>query len=91
LGARILRGDKEVSIFGTIYPVKADVERIDSYSGHADYNELIGFLNCQDKSQVSKIFLVHGDFEAQQFFKEQLSANGFGEIEIPELEGEYNL
>jgi metallo-beta-lactamase family protein len=91
LGARILRGDKEVSIFGTIYPVKADVERIDSYSGHADYNELIGFLNCQDKSQVSKIFLVHGDFEAQQFFKEQLSANGFGEIEIPELGGEYNL
>lgn len=91
LGARILRGDKEVSIFGTIHPVKADVERIDSYSGHADYNEMIAFLGCQDKSQVSKVFLVHGDFKAQQFFRDQLATGGFQNIEIPELGGEYPL
>jgi metallo-beta-lactamase family protein len=43
LGARILRGDKEVSIHGNIYPVKADIKRIDSYSGHGDYKEMIRF------------------------------------------------
>lgn len=91
LGARILRGDREVSIFGTMYPVNADVERIDSYSGHADYSEMIKFVDCQDKSQVAKVFLVHGEYTAQEFFKEQLTASGFGEIEIPELGGEYHF
>ena len=51
LGARILRGDKEVSIFGNMYKVNADVERMDSYSGHADYSEMIQFLECQDKTK----------------------------------------
>lgn len=91
LGARILRGDREVSIFGNRYPVNASVERIDSYSGHADYNEMLGFLKCQDPATLSKIFLVHGDYTAQQFFSEQLTAGGFGNIEIPEWGAEYSL
>jgi metallo-beta-lactamase family protein len=85
LGARILRGDKEVSIFGNVYKVNADVERIDSYSGHADYSEMIGFLGCQDKTKVKHIFLVHGDIQAQEFFSKKLEENGFSKVEIPEL------
>ena len=41
LGARIVKGDKEVSIFGTVYEVKAEVKKIESYSGHGDYQEMI--------------------------------------------------
>ena len=37
LGARILGGAQEVSIHGNVYPVKADIRRIESFSGHADY------------------------------------------------------
>jgi len=85
LGARILRGDKEVSIFGTIYPVKADIERIDSYSGHADYGELIRFLECQDKTAIKQLVLVHGEYKAAQFFSEKLKESGFEQIVIPEL------
>jgi metallo-beta-lactamase family protein len=85
LGARILRGDKEVSIFGTLYPVRADIERIDSYSGHADYNEMIAFLECQEKEQVKQLILVHGDIDSQEFFRDKLKEKGFGNIVIPEL------
>jgi metallo-beta-lactamase family protein len=85
LGAKILRGDKEVSIFGTIYPVKADIERIDSYSGHADYSEIIQFLTCQDKSQIEKLILVHGEYTAQQFFNTKLKEAGYDRVVIPEL------
>jgi metallo-beta-lactamase family protein len=85
LGARILRGDKEVSIFGTVYPVKAGIERIDSYSGHADYQEMIQFLDCQDKSLVKKLILVHGEYSAQEFFSNELKKSGFGTVEIPKL------
>jgi metallo-beta-lactamase family protein len=85
LGARILRGDKEVSIFGTPYRVNADIERIDSYSGHADYNEMIQFLNCQDIEKVKQLVLVHGDIDAQEFFRDRLTESGFGNIMIPKI------
>jgi metallo-beta-lactamase family protein len=85
LGARILRGDKEVSIFGNRYKVNAEIERIDSYSGHADYNEMIEFLGCQDKAKVGKLFLVHGDYKAQESFRAKLEDRGFKNVIIPEL------
>ena len=84
LGARILRGDQAVSIFGHMHLVRADIERIDSYSGHADYEELLKFLECQDPQQVKNVFLVHGDFEAQQFFTGKLNEKGFSNVQIPE-------
>jgi metallo-beta-lactamase family protein len=91
LGARILRGDKEVSIFGTVYKVNADIERIDSYSGHADYNEMIQFLSCQDKKKLKQLVLVHGDIDAQEFFKNKLTEDGFTNIIIPELGDQIEL
>jgi len=91
LGAKLLRGDKKVSIFGVEYDVKADIERIDAYSGHGDYKEMIEFLNCQDKSKVQKVFIVHGEYGAQQSYKQKLEAEGFKNIEIPDLKQEYEL
>lgn len=85
LGARILRGEKEVSIFGTVYPVKADIEKLDSYSGHADYNEMIQFLECQDKEKIKQLILVHGDIHSQEFFSDRLKEKGYDKIFIPAL------
>lgn len=85
LGARILRGDKEVSIFGNVYKVNADVERLDSYSGHADYNEMIQFLACQDTGKVRQVLLVHGEIDSQDFFRDKLKEKGFNQVLIPEL------
>lgn len=83
LGARILEGADEISIFGVKHPVRAKVERIEAFSGHGDYNEMADFLECQDKSQLSKVFLVHGDYEAQTAYKKTLELRGFSNIEIP--------
>ena len=89
LGARIARGDKEVSIFSTVYQVNADVKTIDSFSGHGDYKEMIHFLSCQDKSAIKKIFLVHGEYETQQKYSERLQESGFKNIEIPSMRQEF--
>jgi metallo-beta-lactamase family protein len=83
LGARIGNGDKEVSIHGTVYEVKADVKKIESYSGHGDYKEMIGFLSCQEKSALEKVFLVHGDYKTQKNYAATLQTDGFKHIEIP--------
>lgn len=77
LGAKILRGDKQVSIFGNLLDVKADIRRIEAYSGHGDYKEMIGFLKCQDASKIQKTFIVHGEYASQQFYKTELEKEGY--------------
>ncbi len=91
LGAKILRGDKQVSIFGRILEVKADIRRIEAFSGHADYKEIISFLKCQNPDLVQKSFIVHGDFSAQQFFKAELEKEGYRNICIPEMGEEVEI
>ncbi len=91
LGARILRGDREVSIHGHVYPVNAEVLRIDSYSGHGDYREMLEFLACQDKSMLKMTFLVHGEYKAQQSYSSQMEASGFNNIRIPEKGEEFDF
>jgi len=91
LGARIARGDKEVSIFGTVYEVKAEVKVIDSFSGHGDYKEMIAFLECQDKSEIERTFLVHGEYETQVNYSARLQESGFNNIQIPSMRQEYTI
>lgn len=83
LGAKILRGDKVVSIFGRQHHVKAEIRTLDSYSAHADYMELLQFLECQDKTKIKNIFLVHGEEQTQINFANTLGENGYENIHIP--------
>lgn len=83
LGGHLLRGDKEVYIFGEKHEVKAEVQSIKSMSAHGDYEDLLHFLNCQDPEKVKKIFLVHGEYEVQQHFAKTLNEHGFANVEIP--------
>ena len=78
LGARISRGDREVSIHGTVYRVNAEVKKIDSFSGHGDYSEMIRFLSCQDRNALQKIFLVHGEYETQVYYSGELKKAEIG-------------
>jgi metallo-beta-lactamase family protein len=79
----LLRGDKEVFIFGDKYEVKAEVRVIKSMSAHGDYEDLLHFLKCQDPKKVKKIFLVHGEYEVQHHFAKTLNEHGFANVEIP--------
>lgn len=83
LGARLLAGVRNISIFGFPHEVKARIDKIDSFSGHADYSEMLRFLQCQQPKSIRKTFLVHGDPEAQKFFQKQLKKNGFRKVEVP--------
>ncbi len=91
LGAKIMRGDEEVSIFGHVYRVRADVRRIDSLSGHGDYEELIRYISCQEKRRLKKIFLVHGEAMTQEHFKATLNKRGYKRVEIADFREEVEL
>ncbi|HOB84162.1 MAG TPA: MBL fold metallo-hydrolase [Bacteroidales bacterium] len=91
LGARILNGNNEVSIHGTVYPVNAEIRKIESFSGHADYNEMIGFLKCQNNKELERTFLVHGEYETQVNYSARLQKEGFSKIDIPSQGQEYTI
>jgi metallo-beta-lactamase family protein len=91
LGGKLMAGAKEVNIFGIMHEVHADVGSIRSMSAHGDYNDLSQFLSCQDARQVKKLFIVHGEYEVQQAFKDRLIKKGFTDVEIPPLHFEIGL
>lgn len=91
LGGRLMRGAKEVSIFGTHFEVNADIEIIRSMSAHGDYEDLRQWLGSQDPREVAKLFLVHGEYEVQTIFREWLLKKGFRDVEIPERHYEIGL
>lgn len=90
-GARIRNGDKKIRVFGQQLKVNANVEILDSYSGHGDQQEMIEFLSNLDRKKLKNIFLVHGDLDQQEAFQKSLEENNFNNIEIPELGQEYKL
>lgn len=91
LGRKIRDHAEEVKILGDTYKVKAKVETINAFSAHADYNEMTQWLNNIDTSRLKKIFLVHGEKDAQDFFKDHLNKNGYNNVEIVKYGETYNL
>ncbi len=91
LGRRIKNREKQIKIFGDMYDLKAHVEEINGLSGHADYQEMLAYLKSMDTSALKKIFLVHGDPEAQIAFKKFLMENGFPNVVIVEKNKKYTL
>lgn len=91
LGARILRGETPVSIHGVSYEVKAEIRRLESFSGHGDYKEMMDYLECQDKSKLKKVFIVHGEYEAQKTYMQHLQDKGYNSIAIPAVGEEYSF
>jgi len=83
-GRTILDGDEYVKIHGQQIPVKAKIESITSYSGHADYNEILAWLMGFNKPP-EKTFIVHGEPEASQAMTEKIR-NLFGwDVVIPQF------
>ena len=91
LGGRLMKGDKEVNIFGVLHEVHAEIGAIRSMSAHGDYEDMSQWLACQDPRGVAKLFLVHGEYEVQQDFKQRLIRKGFLDVEIPEQHQEIGL
>lgn len=83
LGGRLKAGNQEVTIFGTKYTVNADIASINSMSAHGDYEDMCQWLACQDPKMVRKLFLVHGEYDVQENFRERLIRKGFTDVEIP--------
>lgn len=74
LGKRIVDKSRFVRIFGVEHELNAQVAVINAFSGHADRDELAGFV--EECLPLKRIFLVHGDPEQSQALFDALASKG---------------
>jgi len=84
LGRRIVEREPMVKIFGEVHKLNAEVIVMNSFSAHADANELIDYCDGFDKSRLQNLFIVHGDHDQQLKFQERLKNIGITNTTIPE-------
>lgn len=84
LGRRIVDGEKQVPIFGELHKVRAHVDAIDSFSGHADHSELLDWFD-RTTGPKHKLWLVHGEPDRSEALRAALAERHSGSIEIAKL------
>jgi metallo-beta-lactamase family protein len=82
LGKKLVMKEPVVNIFGEPHEVRAEVAVLNSFSGHADRNELLAYLGKFRRS-LRQIFLVHGDLDQAEKLSSGLREIGFSNISIP--------
>ncbi|MDD3044128.1 MAG: MBL fold metallo-hydrolase [Candidatus Delongbacteria bacterium] len=77
LGRKIADRQKTVRILGGEHKLNAEVKILNAFSAHADYNEILDYLSSYDPNKLKKIYMVHGEPEAQEFLKQKLIEKNF--------------
>lgn len=67
LGRRLVDGAKRVKIFGEEIAVNAEIVMMEGFSGHADMNGLLNWLQSFHNKPI-KVFATHGETEASENF-----------------------
>ncbi len=89
LGREISEKNKMVKIFGEEIAVSASIYNLQGLSGHADRIGLINWIE-NIKVKPKQIFLVHGDKNAQESFKELLDLKKYQSV-IVKAEEKFKL
>lgn len=63
-GRRILDGESEVKIMGQWVPVRCRIAKIGGFSAHADWGEVLRWLEGMESGVPRTTFLTHGEPEA---------------------------
>jgi metallo-beta-lactamase family protein len=82
LGRKLVERLPEVNIFGEPMRLRAEVDTIDSLSGHADQQELLDWM-APATPGLKKVFLVHGEPTAQLALKAKIEERYKLEVVIP--------
>lgn len=90
LGRSIVKGDKDVSIFGERIHIEAEIYNLEGFSGHADRDGLLEWLSGFRKVP-QQIFLVHGEKESKRDLANSIKQSlGYSSIPVYGI-SEYTL
>ena len=82
LGSQLQAGVKTVRIDGAMRDVRCQIRSISGFSAHADESELLDWIRAFKKPRLRRVFIVHGDPDAQAAIEPKIRALGF-ETHIP--------
>lgn len=80
LGRRLADGISPVHILDGTFEVRLSVHVLDSFSAHADQQELTRWI--QRAKKVGRVFCVHGEERPSQALADHLTAHGF-DAQVP--------
>lgn len=81
-GDRMMRGEREIKMFGQMIPIRAEIAQIENISAHADSTEMLHWL-AHIKKAPRKLFITHGETEAAQALKSQIEQRFHWKCIIP--------
>jgi metallo-beta-lactamase family protein len=83
LARKIMDGMEKVNILGEEYSVRCQIKTMDYFSGHADQNELVDYLQLNPVKKLKNIFLVHGEEDQALPLKEKILQKGYKNADFP--------
>lgn len=89
-GRALLAGDSEIKFFGKYHKIKAEVFKINAFSGHADQSELLDWLK-HFKSPPSLTFINHGELHQSQALKVKIKSELNWKCTVAKMNKEYYL
>lgn len=82
-GAAMLNGAETIKIHGQYVPVRAEVASIDNLSAHADYAEILAWLE-HFESPPHRTFVTHGEPKAADALRHRIEENLGWRTTVPE-------
>jgi metallo-beta-lactamase family protein len=81
-GRTISEGKESVKMFGSEVPIAAKIEKIEGFSGHADYQELLAWMMGFNKAP-ERVFLVHGEPDASNAMADHIRKHFKLDVTVP--------
>jgi metallo-beta-lactamase family protein len=88
-GRSLEEGVTELKIHGEVVPVSAHISKVESFSVHADSDELVTWLKLAKKPKMA--FVVHGESEGQEHMQQRLTDELGWKVEIPQTNQVYTV
>ncbi|MDT4896355.1 MAG: metallo-beta-lactamase family protein [Acidobacteriota bacterium] len=82
-GRRIIEGQREVKIMGQFTPVRCHIERIGGFSAHADWKEVLRWLEGLPAAPRC-VFNTHGEPEAAKAMRDHIAERFGWRVEVPQ-------
>ncbi len=89
-GRRLVDGATEVKMHGEMVAVRASIEQIESFSVHADGDELIAWMRGASE-KPKQVLVVHGEAGAAETFAERVNAELGVPCKAPQLGERFTL
>lgn len=90
LGRRVADGEPQVKVLGQWIPVRARIEKIGGFSAHADWKEVIRWLEGLP-APPKRVFVTHGEIGSADAMAARIRERFGWQIEVPQYGEKFEL